>query len=695
MTDNEEDHSQVKQAVDEEYSEDTAEQPSIKISVPQGLEAEIEVREEEDLETVLANLEFLARRQGFDIEGLSRSGEPEEGSQEEIEEILDEIEELSGTVDGIKDHVGDLDSRLSSVENEFGGEDSQMAVLMDELQQLDDRVDRVEDDLGGDDGQLDDIMDRLQQLDDKVEDMPDDVSRRLGELREQIKALEDYVDDVEQYATSLDEDMEALRQQPTEEQDGVSAEETEEQVDQGVDSEEVEDEAVEVDPEHVEETEDGFRMKEESSEEQSEDRGEQVEALYDSLDDFQELSTDERAEEIKQIIKEHQRIGVAEIGEHLFGKEPSGNSSEYKEIHNRISWTIDDVEKGKEGRKSVYSLPDEEGDDSSQPDEEDDVDDESDEAESEGLFRSVSAFNNLSREQRVDEVKQVIRENEPIGTAGICNELFGDEAKSGTDAYAAVQNIMQDFRDELDVEKDGRSAEYSLPETDEQDPSESDKAETEAVTDVEESERPETQAPPEPEPEEPQPEPVETSSSGGDDDKDFSDHDGRYSLEELREDEDLSVEAEVLKVFQEYRKDYGPISIPEATQILFGSEASEEDEQYQVVWNQLETHSRKDGDRVERIEKEEEEDRFEVYGPFKYCNLFYDSHHTIICTKCPPGENAIYSRGRDAVDHKVNTRRDGSKEHHNAFISAQIPQNSWYRGTNLIEKIVDRECGDE
>lgn len=544
MADDEDDHSRVKQAVN---NEDTAEQPSIKINVPQALEADIQVEEEEDLETVLANLELLARRQGFDTDVLSRSVE-DQGQQE----VLPEAD---------KDLLGwlqQLDENLGTVE--------------DHLQALDKRVDRVEDELGGgEDSQLGEVMDRIRELEESLEELPKDVSRHLGEIRDQVRELEEYVDDVE-------DEVENLNQQFTESH--------------------------------------GETREEEASEKQAEQE--------------------------------------------------------------------DDVDESEDEEDTTES---------------DTIDQEEDEA-AEGLFRSVSAFRNLSTEQRADEIKQVIRENQPIGTSGICRKLFGYKAKSGTDAYTAVQNAMQDFRDELEKEKDGRSRKYRVPESEYQDSSESSEAESETATEVEEDETPQTKV--SEKPEAPQPEPTEAGEvlepeddSTDSDRPDLSDSDGRYSLEELREDEDLSLEAEVLKVFQEYRKSHGPISIPEATKVLFGFRASAEDEEYQAVWNELSDHKAKDGDRVERLEKKEEEDQFKIFGPFKYCNLYSDSHHSIICTECPPGEDAIYRDMNEAATHLGETGKADGKKRHNAFVSAQLPQSSWYRNTKLIKKVVDRECGNQ
>ncbi|WP_058826355.1 hypothetical protein [Haloferax sp. Q22] len=618
--------SQVKQAVDDE---EAAEQPSIKINA-QGLEADIRVREQEDLDTVLANLEFLARRNGFDTDLLGNRSvqEQEDGRVEQLNDVVTTVAE--------------------------------------NVQELDERVDRVEDELGGgEDSQLAEVIDRIQELEDSVQQLPEDVSRHLGELREEVKALEEYIDDVEEYATSVDDELESLRQK-------TSAREEEQESSETVESEDVDEETT------TEETGEGRFTEEE----------------------IVEISRKERAEEIKPVIREKQPVDFEGICNEILGYKPDWDNDAYKAIHNAIQTFRGDLVTEKDGRSSLYAFSEEafedspeqedrEGtEDSSEP--EDDVDEEDEEegeGEGEGLLRSVSAFNRLSKAQRENEIKQVIKEYEPIGTSEICEKLFGYEAKSGTDAYVAVQNAMQDFRNELEKEKDGRSTKYSFPEgqeTEDQDTSISNEPESETVNGSKENDSPETQVPEEPEPSEP----VESSDS---DRPDFSDKGGRYSLEELRDDEDLSVEAEVLKVFQEYRKDCGEISIPEATQVLFGFEASEDDEEYQAVWNHLETYSRKDGDRVERIEKKDEKDRFKIFGPFKFCNLYYDTHHDVICTECPL-EEAVYT-ARKAKKHHINTRNDGMKEHHNSFISAQIPDN--FQNGETVHTIIERECGNQ
>jgi predicted nucleic acid-binding Zn-ribbon protein len=537
----------VKQAASS--SEDAAEQPSIKISA-EGLDAEIHVLDEQDLETVLANLELLARRKGLDTEILSRSVEGHR--QQDV---------LHGSDRDLLGWLEQLDEDIGAVE--------------EHLQSLDQRVDRVEDELGGgEDSQLADIMDRIQELDESIEDMPDDVSRHLGELREQIQALEYYVEDVEEHATSLDEDMEAFRQRISEVEAEGSEEDSDErfeQVEEDVDDEhEIDEQGDEQDFITSEDVQEARDIRRQRKQEESGSEG-----LYSSVEEFRQLSTDERGVEIKEIIWENPSITVAEIGKHLFGEKPGWDSTEYKEIHNRISSTIDDVEE----------------------------------------------------------------------------------------------------------EKNGRSVAYRLPKTDDHESFES----SGTTTEVEEGEGAEKQVSSEPEAE-----PVE-SESGGDEDREFSDHDGRYSLEELRENEDLSVKAEVLKVFQEYRKHCGAISIPEATQVLFGFEASENDEEYQVVLNHLETHSRKEGERVKDREQEDGETQYEVYGPFKFCNLYYDTHHEVICTQCPLGE-AVYT-SRKAKKHHINTRNDGMKEHHNSFVSAQIPDN--FKNGETVRTIIQRECGNE
>ena len=506
--------SQVKQAVDDE---EAAEQPSIKINA-QGLEADIRVREQEDLETVIANLEFLARRNGLDTDLLgNRSVDRED----------DRVEQLNDVVTTVAENV----------------------------QELNERVDRVEDELGGgEDSQLAEVIDRIQELEDSVQELPEDVSRHLGELREEVKALEEYIDDVEEYATSVDNELESLRQKTSDREEKQESSET-------VESEDVDEETT------------------------------------------------------------------------------TGES-------------------------------------------EDDVDEKEDEGE--GLFRTVSAFKRLSKAQREDEIKQVIKEYEPIGTSEICEKLFGYEAKSGTDAYVAVQNAMQDFRDELEKEKDGRSTKYSFPEgqeTEDQGASLSDEAGPEEVMGSEEPGDPSTATEPE------DLEPVEQIS---DDRKDFSKCGGRHTLQEIREKDDLSIEAQVLKAFQEY----GLISIPEATQVIFGFEASEEDEEYQVVWNQLSDHKAKEGKRVETTEREGEETLYEVFGPFKLSNLYYDSLHKLICATCAPDPDAVFESKKEAVDHKIETKNDEVVDKHDLFVSGSIPSD-WHKKQKTVEQVVNRECGNQ
>ena len=720
----------VRENVKQAASSDAAEQTIVKINVPQGLAAEVQVQEEEDLETVLANLEFLARRQGFDTDFLSyRSVDQEDVDEEDIDEVLDELEQLTGEVDGIKEQVQDLDERVRGVENEFEGEDSQLAVIMDELRELDETID----------------------------DIPDDVSQHLGELREEVSSLKDDAEYLDDYTASLDEDVEALRKEvaaedrehrqeekvsmdleqivlPVSEEDFRQLSQEDKvtavrrliernepvkhsalgrrlfgsEAERGTEAFSLIQKTVEQFRDELENISDGdlpeYRLKDEPGieapqeddvdEEPEEDTAESDTTDWEedgseghySIDEFQDLTTDKRGEEIKQVIEENQPVAMDTISEELFGHEADSGSREYQEIHNRLAWTLEDEIKKDDGLCEIAGSKDEEK--------------ETQEEESEGLFQSVSAFKNLSTEQRADEVKQVIRENQPIGTSGICEKLFGYKAKSGTDAYTAVQNVMQDFRDELEKEKDGRSRKYRFPDSEDQASTQSSEPESETTTEVEEDERPETQI--SGEPEAPQPEssqaeevPEPEGDSTDSDRPDLSDNDGRYSLEKLREDEDLSLEAEVLKVFQEYRKSHGPISIPEATKVLFGFRASAEDEEYQAVWNQLSDHKTKDGNRLERIEKEEEEDQFKVFGPFKYSNLYSDSHHSIICTECPLGEDAIYRDRDEAAIHLGETGKADGRKRHNAFVAAQLPQSSWYRNTNLIKKIADRECGNE
>ncbi|MFB1064833.1 hypothetical protein [Natrinema sp. H-ect4] len=519
MVNDEDDHSRVKQAVDDE---EAAEQSSIKINA-QGLEADVEVREQEDLETVLANLEFLARREGFDTEVLSRSVQEQED---------DRVEQLNGVITTVAENV----------------------------QELNERVDRVEDELGGgEDSQLAEVIDRIQELEDSVHDLPEDVSRHLGELREQVTALEEYIEDVDEYATSVDDELEALRQKTQREEEQGSSE---------------------------------------------------------TVDDENDVDEEE---------------------------------------------------------------PDEDTAESDTTDEEED--------EGEGLFRSVSSFNQLSREQRAEEVKQVIKENGPIGTSGICEKLFGYKAKSGTDTYVAVQNIMQDFRDELDKkEKDGLGVEYRFPETEDQDSTASSEPESETVNETEESEIEE--------PGDPstvtEPEDLEPVEQISDDRKDFSKCQGRHTLQEIREKDELDIEAQVLKAFQEY----GRISIPEATQVIFGFEASEEDEEYQAVWNQLSNHKAKEGKRVETTEREGKETLYEVFGPFKLSNLYYDSLHKLICTTCAPDPEAVFDSQKDALNHKIETKNDEVVDKHDLFVSASIPSD-WHKKQKTVEQVVNRECGNQ
>ena len=658
MENDEDEHSQVKQAVDEEYSEDAAEQPSIKISVPQGLESEIEVREEEDLETVLANLEFLARRQGFDTEPLSRSVdklEEQEALPEAETDLLSWLQQLDEGLGEVEDALLDLDKRVDRVEDEFGGgEDSQLAV----------------------------IMDRIQELDESVEEIPDDVSRHLGELREEISSLSDRVEDLDEYTASLDEDVEALRKRISEEEieSSYEHENTDEQ-----DEDNTEEEGSEQDFITSEDVEEAREIRKERKQEEPDDKGsepdasddEDEEALYDSLSEFRELSTDDRSKQIRKIIQRSQPIGASGICKKLFGEEIQSSDSRYQEVQNRLQKFRDELETEQEGQSSIYLFPEKGGETVEEQETSTELEEEEEDEEEDGLFE-LEDFRDLPASARKSQVMKALEEIQPASLMEIAQELFGSHITSSNDEYTETSNVLQKASERW---RKNTTGDYVIDESFEV---------TKTVTETSESE--ESQPTVEPEPEEPVPESVDTESSGGDDDKDFSDYDGRYSLEELREDDDLSVEAEVLKVFQECRKDFGAVSIPEATQVLFGSEASEGDEEYQVVWNHLETYSRKDGDRVERIEKEEEEDRFEIYGPFEFCNLYYDRKHKIICTECPPGESAVYET-QEAINHKIDTRKDDSKEQHNSFISGMVPS-TWYRNGKTIEKIVNRECGD-
>jgi predicted nucleic acid-binding Zn-ribbon protein len=619
-------------------SEDAAEQPSIKISVPQGLDAKIHVRDEEDLETVLANLELLARRKGFDTEILSPRS-VEQGQQEPLADAdkdllgwLEQLDEDIGTVEG---HIQDLDQRVDRVEDEFGG---------------------------GEDSQLAEIMDRLEELDESIEDMPDDVSRHLGELREEISSLSDEVEELEDYTASLDDDLEGFRQRISE----------------------IETEGSDEDSEQVEKG--GETVEEDSDDEDEVD--EEAGGLYGSVEEFRDMDEETRKEEIFEVIDEKQPVDTSGICEALFGFEAGSGSREYAAVQEILSNNKDDLEKEKDGRTVLYSLSDEEEGDSTEPEEqgEDSVDEEDAETETEGLYGSVESFKKLRDDQRANQIKEVIRENGPIDTSGICRELFGFEAESGTTEYTFIQNALQDFRDELETEKDGRSTLYDLPKVRNQETSESQKTpqEPDVGTEVENGEPAE---------------PVETTGGpvepeGGDDDQDFSDHDGRYSLEELQEDEDLNIEAEVLKIFQEH----GPISVPEATEILFGSEASSGDDEYRIVWNQLAKHDDKDRGCVEEIPREDEdgEVRYEVHGPFKICNLYYESRHKFICLDCAPdpGECVFFEK-QGAVDHRIETKEDDDiVGKHNSFVSAFLPA-GFHNKPETIEEIVDRECGNE
>ncbi len=596
------------------------------------------MRQKEDLETVLANLELLARRQDFETESLlSRSVD---------QDTTGEDEDLLGWVNQLDEHISEVEENL---------------------QDLTQRIDQVEDAVGGDDdGQITELRDTVQKLDDKVEDLPDDIPHHLAELREQVTALEEYIEDVDEYATSVDNELEALRQRTSEREEQKSSETVDEEDD--VDEETTAEESVE------------GRFTEE---------------------EIMEMSRDKRAERVRPVIREKQPVDFEAICNEILGYKPDWDKPAYKALHNAIQTFRDELLTEKDGRSSLYAFSEEAFEDSPEQEDtedrertedssesEDDVDEEEEEeTESEGSY-SIDVFQNLDTDNRAKLIKDVIEKNQPISVEEISEELFGHKADSGSKEYQEIHNrLAWTLEDEI-TKEDGL---YEIAERDDgetegeghQDSTVSSKPESETVTEVREDNSPETQISEEAEPSEPE----ESSDS---DRPDFSDNGGRYSLEELRNDEDLSVEAGVLKVFQEYRKDCDAISIPEATQVLFGSEASENEEEYQVVWNQLEEHALKDGERVKEI-KEDGETLYEVYGPFKYCNLYYDTHHDVICTECPL-EEAVYT-SREAKKHHINTRNDGMKEHHNSFISAQIPDN--FQNGETVHTIIKRECGKQ